>query len=213
MKMLTIQLTATDAVSIASLIATAGDVKETPPLGQVRILPDSNGQIIAVATNRYIAATYATDTAAPADLPADGFGLSAAACKFITANVKRGNKWHTPAGVELIANLDTRELSVRHGAAVLGDTWPAGNYPAAIVGMVDAWQPATDYGAVKLGQTWLNQLGKLIDGFTKVDAWLLELGQNAAYAAAGVTRDNMKPGPVRATSGRFTALIQPRVDR
>jgi len=211
--MLTINLSATDAVSIASLIATAGDGKETPVLGQVRILPDFNGNLMAVATNRYVAATYTMDTAAPADLPADGFGLSAAACKFITANVKRGNKWHTPAGVEIIANLDTRELSVRHGAAVLGDTWPAGKYPAAIVGMVESWQPATDYGAVKLGQSWLNQLGKLMDGFAKVDAWLIELGQGDAYNVDGVRRDKVRPGAVRATAGKFTALVQPRADR
>lgn len=211
--MLTIQLTATDAVSIASLIATAGDGKETPVLGQVRIVPGLDGNILAVATNRYVAATYATDTAAPADLPAAGFGLSAAACKFITANVKRVNKWHSPAGVELIANLETRELSVRHGAAVIGDIWPADNYPVAIVGMVDSWQPATDYGAVKLGQTWLNQLGKLIDGFSKVDAWLFELGQGVAYNVGDVKRDKVRPGAVRATAGRFTALVQPRVDR
>lgn len=212
--MLTIELNATDAVSIASLIATAADSKDTTQvLHQVRILPGLDGRLMAVATNRYVAATYTTDTPAPADLPAAGVGLSAAACKFITANVKRLNKWNSPAGVEIIANLETRELSVRHGAAVLGDTWPAGNYPAQVVGMVDAWQPATDGNAVKLGQTWLNQLGKLLDGFTKVDAWLFELGQNAAYAAGDVKRDNQRPGPVRATAGNFTALIQPRVVR
>jgi hypothetical protein len=74
---------------------------------------------------------------------------------------------------------------------------------------MDAWQPATDTNAVRLGQTLLNQLGKLMDGFTKVDAWLLELGQNAAYSVDGVKRDNQRPGPVRATAGRFTALVQP----
>lgn len=212
--MLNIELTATDAVSIASLIATAGDGKDgTPVLCQVRILPGLDGRLTAVATNRYVAATYVTDMANPADLPADGIGLSAAACRFIAANVKRVNKWNNPAGVELIANVATNELSVRHGAAVLGDTWPAGKYPVAIVGMVDAWTPATDGYAVKLGQTWLNQLGKLVDGFTKVDAWLLELGQNAAYAAGDMTRTATRPGAVRATSGRFMALIQPRVDR
>lgn len=212
--MLTIELNATDAVSIASLIATAADSKDiTQVLHQVRILPGLDGRLMAVATNRYVAATYTTDTPAPVDLPADGLGLSAAACKFITANVKRVNKWNSPAGVELIANLDTRELSVRHGAAVLGDTWPAGTYPVAIVGMVDAWQPATDGNAVKLGQTWLNQLGKLIDGFSKVDAWLFELGHNAAYNKDGVNRHPLKPGAVRATAGNFTALIQPRLDK
>lgn len=210
--MLTITLKAADAVAIASLIATA-DGKDSPALAQVRLVPNADGVLVAVATNRYVAATYFLGMDAPVDLPVDGIGLSPAACKFIAANVKRVNKWTTREDVEIIANIEARELSVRHGAAVLGDTWPAGKYPVQILGLVDSWQPAPEVAPVRIGQTWLNQLGKLMDGFTKVDSWILELGANAAYVAGDLSRTATRPGPIRAKSGNYIALIQPRVDR
>lgn len=199
--MLTIQLSAADAVAIASLInATGGNTDNPEVLNQVRVQVSGSGQIVATATNRFMIATY---TATAATYNHDGeFGLTAKAAKFITTNVKRGNKWNTPDHVELIADMDTLELSVRHGAAVYGDVWPAAKYPD-VSSLITEWQPAADVMPVKLRQTWLVALGKLTDGFNKVDFWLYELGA-ARFNTA-------KPGPVKATAGNFTALIQPNL--
>lgn len=211
--MLTIELNAADAVAIASLInATGGNVDVPDVLKQIRLSMDGSGQITAAATNRFMVATYTATAAAVSctcnecaigtERPAMELGISAKAAKFITANVKRGNKWTTPDQVELIADMDTRELSVRHGAAVYGDVWPVGKYPD-MSSLITEWQPAADLMPVKLRTTWLVALGKLTDGFNKVDYWLYELGA-ARFNTA-------KPGPVKATAGNFTALIQPNL--
>jgi hypothetical protein len=210
--MLTIQLQAADAVAIASLIAAADNNKGiTPVLEQIRLNIHGSGVITASATNRFMIATYTADAdvscscnvcGTGSERPEMEIGITAAAAKFITANVKRGNKWNTPANVELIADVETRELSVRHGAAVYGDVWPAGKFPD-IDELITEWTPATEVMPVKLRQTWLSALGKLTDGFNKVDFWLYELG--AARFNSG------KPGPVKATAGNFTALIQPNL--
>lgn len=198
--MLTIQLTAADAVAIASLInATTGRETHAEVLGQVRVRVAGDGRITATATNRFMVATYTT-TAATYNHDGE-FGITPAAAKFITANVKRGNKWNTPENVELIANVDTGELSVRHGAAVYGDTWPAGKFPP-IETLITDWTPAAAVMPVKLRQNFLTTLAKLMNGFEKVDYWTYELGAGSVHRAD-------KPGPVKATAGNFTALIQP----
>lgn len=212
--MLTIQLTAADAVAIASLIAaTGGNVDNPEVLNQIRLSVDGSGQIAATATNRFMIATYSATAAGVSctcaecatgePRPTMELGITAKAAKFITANVKRGNKWNTPDNVELIADTDTRELSIRHGAAIYGDTWPAGKFPA-VESLLTEWTPATQAQPVKLNQAWLVTLGKLLDGFTKVDFWLYELGADKLGRAD-------RPGPLRATAGSFTALIQPNL--
>lgn len=200
--MLTIQLTAADAVAIASLAAaTNGRDAGAEVLGQIRVKVSGSGQIMATATNRYMVATYAT-TAATYNHDGE-FGITPAAAKFITANVKRGNKWNTPDNVELIANVDTGELSVRHGAAVYGDVWPLGKFPA-IESLITDWTPAATAMPVKLRQAFVVTLAKLMNGFEKVDYWTYELG------AATMNRTD-RPGPVKATAGQFTALIMPNL--
>lgn len=211
--MLTIELNATDAVAIASLInATGGNVDVPDVLKQIRLNVDGSGQITATATNRFMVATYTATAAAVSctcnecaigtERPAMELGISAKAAKFITANVKRGNKWTTPDHVELIADMDARELSVRHGAAVFGDVWPAAKYPD-VMSLITNWTPAADLLPVKLRSAWLVALSKLMDGFNKTDFWLYELGGSAFNPS--------KPGPVKATAGNFTALIQPNL--
>lgn len=201
--MLTIQLQAADAVAIASLIAAAtGNADNPEVLNQVWLTVDGSGEIMATATNRFMIATYsATATATDATETVE-LGITAKAAKFIIANVKRGNKWTTPEAVELIANPATRELSIRHGAAVYGDVWPGAKYPP-VASLLTEWTAATNAQPVKLRTAWLGVLGKLLDGFTKVDFWLYELG--------GDKSGRERPGPVRATAGNFTALIQPNL--
>lgn len=214
MKMLTIQLTAADAVAIASLAAaTNGRDAGAEVLGQIRVKVSGSGEIMAIATNRFMLATYATtaagvscacnECALGSERPGMEFGITPAAAKFITANVKRGNKWNTPDNVELIANVDTGELSVRHGAAVYGDTWPLGKFPA-IESLITDWTPAATAMPVKLRQAFVVTLAKLMNGFEKVDYWTYELG------AATMNRTD-RPGPVKATAGQFTALIMPNL--
>lgn len=207
--MITIKLSATDAVSVASLInATDPKDKAAPVLTMVRIVPGLDGEFYALGTDRFIAAQYKlTGVEITGELPADGIGLTANACKFITANVKRLSKWNTPDPVEIIANPDTGEISVRHGYAVMGDTYPGGRYPVNLLSMVESWEPMEQAGPVNLGTRFLGTLGKFVDAFTKVEFWTLELGHNTSELG----RQHGRPGPLRATAGNFTALIQPRI--
>jgi len=201
--MKTIELAASDAVSVASLIHAANsgsDAKITPVLSEV-FISVIDGKLTAAATDRYTAAIYDTEATGPDT----EFRLSAAACKFITANVKRVSKHYAPQPVEFTVDLESREVAIRHDKAVYSDTWTAANYPA-IVGIVDSWQPADTNHAVKLRGEFLARLHKFLDSFIKVDYWLLELGANP-------NGNTEKPGPVMATAGKFRVLIQPNLMR
>ena len=201
--MKTIELAASDAVSVASLIHAANsgsDAKITPVLSEV-FISVIDGKLTAAATDRYTAAIYDTEATGP---DAE-FRLSAAACKFITANVKRVSKHYAPQPVEFTIDLDAREVAIRHDRAVFSDTWQPAKYPE-IVGLVDSWQPDTQPRAVKLRAEFLARLYKFLDSFTKVEYWLLELGANA-------NGNTEKPGPVMATAGKFRVLIMPNLLR
>lgn len=201
--MKTIELAASDAVSVASLIHAANsgsDAKTTPVLSEV-FISVIDGKLTAAATDRFTAAIYDTDATGP---DAE-FRLTAAACKFITANVKRVSKHYSPQPVEFTVDQDAREVAIRHDKAVYSDTWTAANYPG-IVGLVDSWQPADTNHAVKLRAEFLARLYKFLDSFTKIEYWLLELGANP-------NGNTEKPGPVIATAGKFRVLIQPSLMR
>ena len=201
--MKTLQIAAADAVSIASLIHAANsgsDAKITPVLSEV-FISVTDRKLTAAATDRFTAAVYDTDATGPDS----EFRLTAAACKFITANVKRVNKHYSPEPVEFTIDPENREVAIRHDRAVFSDTWQPTKYPA-ITGLVDSWQPDTQPRAVELRGEFLARLNKFLDSFTKVDYWLLELGANPN----GITD---KPGPVMATAGKFRVLIQPNLLR
>jgi len=199
--MKTIELAASDAVSVASLIHAANsgsDAKITPVLSEV-FISVIDGKLTAAATDRYTAAIYDTEATGPDT----EFRLSAAACKFVTANVKRVSKHYAPQPVEFTVDQDAREVAIRHGKAVYSDTWTAANYPA-IAGLVDSWQPADTNHAVKLRAEFLARLYKFIDAFTKVDYWVMQVGRGSDYKPD-------RPGAVMATAGKFRVLIMPNV--
>jgi hypothetical protein len=201
--MLTIKMPAADAVTIASLIHLT-DAK-TPRLDVIH-LSTLAGETMAIASDRFaLGQTYSQASATGEAL----WAITTEAAKFITANVKPLNKWHTPAPVVFEINPEERTGTIRAGNAVFGYEWPAvelkSNTIEQLTRVLDNWRARTDAPPVTLGTRLLMKLSKVLDGFSKSEKWSLELG------ASNSTREE-RPGPLRATNGRVTILIQPRLD-
>ena len=199
----TITIDAADAVSIASLItaaATKTAAQATPVLGEIEVLLD-NGNLTATATDRFMAATYSS-TATGEDA---AFRLTAAAAKFLTANVKRVNKHYDTPPVLFVIDQDARQVTISHGGATFMDTWNAAKFPAILDAMINEWQPADLAQPVKIRGEFLARLYKFTDAFVRVDYWVLELG-----SAKSAFRPD-RPGPVLATAGKFRVMIQPNI--
>jgi hypothetical protein len=196
----TIMIEAADAVSIASLVTVAASktaAQTTPVLGEIEVSLE-NGNLFATATDRFMAATYTTT--ATGDNSA--FRLTAAAAKFLAANVKRVNKHYETPAVEFVIDQEQHRVTISHGGATFTDNWISANFPA-VLGLIDGWQPATEAQPVKLRGEFLARLYKLTDSFIRVDYWVVELGANSS------TYKPERPGPLMATAGKFRVLIQP----
>jgi hypothetical protein len=196
-----ITLKAADAVSIASLIHAADTSRNpaAPVLSEINLTLTA-GQLIAGATDRFCAITYQC----PADGPDGELRINAAAAKFITANVKPLNKWHDPAPVVIAYDTNARTFTISHNGASISGEWVAAKYPG-IAGLISEWTPAADAQPVTLRAEFLARLGKFLSEFKKVELWAIELG--------AAPMNPTKPGPVRAASGNFRALIQPNLIR
>ena len=191
---------AADAVSIASLVTAAASktaAQVTPVLGEIEVLLD-NGNLTATATDRFMAATYTTT--ATGDNAA--FRLTAAAAKFLAANVKRVNKHYATPAVQFVIDQEQHQVTISHGGATFTDNWISAKFPA-VLGLIDGWQPATEAQPVKLRGEFLARLYKLTDSFVRVDYWVVELGANSS------TYKPERPGPLMATAGKFRVLIMP----
>lgn len=198
-----ITMEAADAVAIASLINLT-DAK-TPRLDVIH-LDTALAETVAYGTDRYALGRVLVPSASPSD--AVQWKLTANGAKFITANVKPLNKWNTPERVLFDVDTETRAVSIGFGASAYTDTWPADNgldLTAQLAKVLNQWERRETVTPVSMSSKLLTKLAKLSDGFTKVDAWLLELG------AAPNFGNPDKPGPLRATSGRLEVLIQPRL--
>lgn len=199
--MTTIRMNAGDAVTIANLIHLT-DAK-TPRLDVIH-LSTLAGETMALASDRFILGRVMADTQLTGD-PVE-WRLTANAAKFLTANVKPLNKWHDPAPVVFELNGD--HVTITAGAATYADNIPAPfstrSTTDELSRVLDGWRAVDNARPVSLATRFLLKLGKLTDGFTKVDGWLIELGeqQNATGRHAG---------PIRAKSERVELLIQPRV--
>ena len=191
---------AADAVSIASLVTAAASktaAQVTPVLGEIEVLLD-NGNLTATATDRFMAATYTTT--ATGDNAA--FRLTAAAAKFLAANVKRVNKHYATPAVQFVIDQEQHQVTISHGGATFTDNWISAKFPA-VLGLIDGWQPATEAQPVKLRGEFLARLYKLTDSFIRVDYWVVELGASTS------TYKPERPGPLMATAGKFRVLIMP----
>ena len=196
----TLMIDAADAVSIATLItaaATKTAAQTTPVLGEIEVLLD-NGNLTATATDRFMAATYSS-TASGEDA---AFRLTAAAAKFLTANVKRVNKHYETPAVEFVIDQDARQVMITHGGATFSDTWIGAKFPA-VLNLINEWQPADTAQPVKLRGEFLARLYKFTAAFIRVDYWVLELGATTSTYKAD------RPGPLMATAGKFRVIIMP----
>lgn len=198
--MKTLNLTAGDALAIASLSATVAsksDAKMTPVLGEI-LLTVSNGTVTAYATDRFCLSRY-TGTGDGVD---GELRLTPEIAKFLLTNVKKG-RGHSPENVELIYSEEAREVSARYGLAVAGDVWTSAKYPP-VSNVLDTWTARTDNMPVTLRAEFLARLGKFINAFRKVELWVLTIGAGSEYHPD-------KPGPILAKSGPFEVLIQPNL--
>lgn len=200
-----ITMEAADAVAIASLINLT-DAK-TPRLDVIH-LDTALLETAAYGTDRYALGRVMVPSVSPSD--AVQWQITAAGAKFITANVKPLNKWHTPGRVMFDIDTESRAVSIGFGASAFTDTWPADNarnLTEQLAGVLEQWEPRDTAAPVSMSSRLISKLSKLSDGFAKVDSWLLELGASASHANPD------KPGPLRATSGRLEVLIQPRLTK
>jgi hypothetical protein len=203
----TIMIEAADAVSIASLItaaATKTAAQTTPVLGEIEVSLE-NGNLFATATDRFMAATYTTAASSSGPWSAGEvttFRLTAAAAKFLAANVKRVNKHYETPAVEFVIDQEQRRVTISHGGATFTDNWISAKFPA-VLGLINDWQPATEAQPVKLRGEFLARLYKLTDSFIRVDYWVVELGANSS------TYKPERPGPLMATAGKFRVIIMP----
>lgn len=199
--MTTITMQAGDAVTIANLIHLT-DAK-TPSLDVIH-LSTLAGETMALASDRYVLGRVMTQSELVGD-PVE-WRLPANAAKFITANVKPLNKWHDRAPVVFTLNGD--HVTITTGANTHAENIPApySSIPMTqkLAAVLDRWKAVESARPVSLATRFLMKLGKLTDGFTKVDNWLIELGEQA-------NTTGRQAGPIRAKSERLEILIQPRV--
>lgn len=201
-----ITMEAADAVAIASLINLT-DAK-TPRLDVIH-LDTTLDATIAYGTDRYALGRVMVSSASP-NAPVQ-WQITAAGAKFIAANVKPLNKWNNPGRVTFEIDTESRAVSIGFGASAFTDTWPAdihaGKLTEQLAGVLEQWEPRDTAAPVSMSSRLISKLSKLSDGFTKVDAWLFELGASPTHGNPD------KPGPLRATSGRLEVLIQPRITK
>lgn len=199
--MTTITMQAGDAVTIANLIHLT-DAK-TPRLDVIH-LSTLAGETMALASDRFILGRVMAETQLDGD-PVE-WRLPANAAKFITANVKPLNKWHDPAPVVFTLNGD--HVTITTGANTYAENIPAPYSTRSttdeLARVLDRWKAVENARPVSLATRFLMKLGKLTDGFTKVDGWIIELGEQA-------NATGRHAGPIRAKSERVELLIQPRV--
>jgi hypothetical protein len=196
----TMTLKAADAVSIASLIHAADTSRGNmaPVLGEINLTLTA-GQLTATATDRFCAISYQC----PAD-GADGeLRINAAAAKFVAANVKPLNKWHTPAPVVIEYDSEPRTYTLSHNGASIAGEWVAAKYPG-VLSLITEWRPADLAQPVTLKAEFMARLGKFLSEFKKVELWAFELGANTG------TRTD-RPGPIRATAPGFRFLLMPNL--
>lgn len=195
------------AITIASLTHLT-DPKE-PRLKNIH-LSTLAGETMALASDKYVLGKYDTEATATGEFsePIE-WELTAAGAKFITANVKPLNKWHTPAPVIFEVNEAERMFTIRAGAATFSDEWEPSRFTSSafttLLRTVEQWEPREEVSEFTVATRFLMKLGKLMNGFTKVDNWLMAMGASPNEARPE------RLGPIRASSNGLTVLIQPRL--
>ena len=199
----TITLNAADLVSIATLY-NYGDTSRAPiteDLAGVMVKVE-NGQLTAAATDRYTLATYAARVD-DRDIASE-FKLPITACKWISTNVKKGNKWSTPAPVAIEITDEEIAIQLENTRATYANTPNRSLKLDRLMPLINEWKPAETASPVMLNNKFLARITKLMDDFGRIEKATYELGQ----LPNGATN---RPGPVRITAGSFRLLIQPNL--
>jgi hypothetical protein len=201
--MITVTIEASDAVSIASLI----NLSDPKTLGLDSVfVSSSTTRTVAIATDRYVLGRYTAEEPATLSGLID-WKLTANACKFITANVKPINKWHTPTPLTVEINPENNSFTINTGQTTFSDTWTLGPHRTTsenLGRLVDDWKPAELALPNQLAIKFLVKLSKLVNGFSKIDKYVFQIGAN--------DRNPSKPGPIMASAnGGWEVLIQPNL--
>lgn len=198
----TITISAADLVSVATLY-NYGDTSRAPIAEDLAgvLVKVENGQLTAAATDRYTLATFTAEVD-DRDLPNE-FKLSIAACKWIVTNVKKGNKWSTPAPIALEVSEDEIAIQTDNARAVYANTPNKSLKIEKLMPLIDDWRPADTAQPAKLNSKFLSRVTKLLDDFGRVEYATYELGANI--------HNPEKLGPVKVTAGNFRVLIQPNL--
>lgn len=196
--MITINLPAKIAKSVASLNAVAASPKSYAPLFQTVRVEIASNEVTAMATDKYslAVASYFLDT----DTPDAVFYLDTLAVKFISG-IKLPSRGF--AGIVKIEIEDDR-LTVSYDSLSQSFPYKSFEYPAQhLTGMVANWQMGTEPLPFGVDPNRFASFAKILDeDGNKIARWVMSFGQ---------PKDGNKPAPLRLVSGNITLLTQPAI--
>lgn len=195
-----LELTKQQAESITSLAVFADKGRSAlPVLTEIKVTV-KDGQLTAMATDRYCVARFVDEVVAP-DME---LRLTAAMAKWITDNLKV--KGYSPVITLEPGEINSVTASLEDGARNFTDSATPAKFPE-VEKLFAEWQAASNLTAVSLKAEFLGKLEKLKANGQKAEVWKFEPGVAPNYSS--------KPGPMFATAmkaeGKLTALIQPNL--
>lgn len=193
-------LTKQQAESLGSLVAFADKGRDANRvLTEIKVTV-KDGQLTAVATDRYTVARFIDEVVAP-DME---FRITSLMAKWITDNLKV--KGYSPELTLEPGEIGSVTASLEDGARNFTDSVSNWKYPE-VEKLFAEWQAASNLTAVSLKAEFLGKLEKLKANGQKAEVWKFEPGLAPNYSS--------KPGPMFATAmkaeGKLTALIQPNL--
>lgn len=194
-----LELTKQQAESVASLAIFAAKGRDALPVLTEIKLTVKDGQLTAMATDRYCVARFMDEVVAP-DME---LRLTADMAKWITDNLKV--KGYSPVITLEPGEINSVTASLEDGARNFTDSATPAKFPE-VEKLFAEWEAAAAIPALSLRAEFLGKLEKLKANGQKAELWRFEPGANKFHAN--------KPGPVRATALKvdgLTALIQPNL--
>jgi hypothetical protein len=193
-------LTKQQAESLGSLVAFADKGRDANRvLTEIKVTV-KDGQLTAVATDRYTVARFIDEVVAP-DME---FRITSLMAKWITDNLKV--KGYSPELTLEPGEIGSVTASLEDGARNFTDSVSNWKFPE-VEKLFTEWEAAATIPALSLRAEFLGKLEKLKANGQKAEVWRFEPGANKF--------NGNKPGPVKATAlkvdSKLTALIQPNL--
>ena len=185
--------------SVASLDSFCESGKDAfIPLTAVHLKFNSREFFTAYATDRFTLIRAVYDLDVDVEFEGKSVVLMPATRKFITS-VKVTKYSKQAFVIDLVDNVLTLSFD---GASVTQPASFTTAYPD-IDTLIDTWESADSADSLIVNPANFAKLGKVIDAQgDKADSWEIEFGKR---------QNEVKPAPIKATSGAMVALIQPKV--